>query len=254
EDMQVDAKPDHAHPYRYNMNYPSIGQCIIINNKNFDKKTGMNVRNGTDVDAGSLLKSFKMLGYKVKVFNDQTCRQIEQCLQSIARADHSKEASFVCALLSHGDEGVLYGTDGCIEMKRLTSIFRGDRCKTLVGKPKLFFIQACRGTELDGGIESDSIESDSSPQKIPVEADFLYAYSTAPGYYSWRNTASGSWFIQSLCDVLSKYGRELELMQILTRVNHKVALEFESTSTIAGFNYKKQIPCIVSMLTKEVYF
>ncbi|XP_041079857.1 caspase-3-like isoform X3 [Polyodon spathula] len=250
----VDAKPDHAHPYRYNMNYPSIGQCIIINNKNFDKKTGMNVRNGTDVDAGSLLKSFKMLGYKVKVFNDQTCRQIEQCLQSIARADHSKEASFVCALLSHGDEGVLYGTDGCIEMKRLTSIFRGDRCKTLVGKPKLFFIQACRGTELDGGIESDSIESDSSPQTIPVEADFLYAYSTAPGYYSWRNTASGSWFIQSLCDVLSKYGRELELMQILTRVNHKVALEFESTSTIAGFNYKKQIPCIVSMLTKEVYF
>ncbi|XP_033870423.3 caspase-3-like [Acipenser ruthenus] len=254
EDMQVDAKPDHAHPYRYNMNYPSIGQCIIINNKNFDKKTGMNIRNGTDVDAGNLLKSFKMQGYKVKVFNDQTCRQIEQCLQSIAREDHSKEASFVCALLSHGDEGVLYGTDGCIEIKRLTSFFKGDRCKTLVGKPKLFFIQACRGTELDGGIEADSIESDSSPQKIPVEADFLYAYSTVSGYYSWRNTVSGSWFIQSLCDMLSKYGRELELMQILTRVNHKVALEFESSSTIAGFNYKKQIPCIVSMLTKEVHF
>ncbi|RXM30930.1 Caspase-7 [Acipenser ruthenus] len=82
DDMQVDAKPDHAHPYRYNMNYPSIGQCIIINNKNFDKKTGMNIRNGTDVDAGNLLKIFKMQGYKVKVFNDQTCRQIEQCLQS----------------------------------------------------------------------------------------------------------------------------------------------------------------------------
>ncbi|XP_058854456.1 caspase-3-like isoform X3 [Acipenser ruthenus] len=189
EDMQVDAKPDHAHPYRYNMNYPSIGQCIIINNKNFDKKTGMNIRNGTDVDAGNLLKSFKMQGYKVKVFNDQTCRQIEQCLQSIAREDHSKEASFVCALLSHGDEGVLYGTDGCIEIKRLTSLFKGDRCKTLVGKPKLFFIQACRGTELDGGIEADSIESDSSPQKIPVEADFLYAYSTVSG--TPRRTTTG---------------------------------------------------------------
>ncbi|MGH0162288.1 UNVERIFIED_CONTAM: hypothetical protein FKN15_042455 [Acipenser sinensis] len=124
-----------------------------------------------------------MQGYKVKVLNDQTCKQIEQCLQSIAREDHSKEASFVCALLSHGDEGVLYGTDGCIEIKRLTSFFKGDRCKTLVGKPKLFFIQACRGTELDGGIEADSIESDSSPQKIPVEADFLYAYSTAPGKF-----------------------------------------------------------------------
>ncbi|XP_033890039.2 caspase-3-like [Acipenser ruthenus] len=254
EDMQIDAKPDNAHPYRYNMNYPSIGQCIIINNKNFDKKTEMNIRNGTDVDAENLSKYFKMQGYKVKVFKDLTCRQIEQSLQSIAQEDHSKEASFVCVLLSHGDEGVLYGTDDFIEIKKLTSFFKGVRCKTLVGKPKLFFIQACRGTELDGGIEADSIGSDSSPQRIPVEADFLYAYSTAPGYYSWRNSVTGSWFIQSLCDMLSKYGRELELMQILTRVNHKVALEFESSSYIAGFNDKKQIPCIVSMLTKEMYF
>ncbi|MBN3281697.1 CASP3 protein, partial [Polyodon spathula] len=252
--MQGDVKPDHAHPYRYNMNYPSIGQCVIINNKNFDRKTEMNTRNGTDVDEENLSSYFKMQGYEVKVFKDQTCRQIEQCLQSIAKEDHSKEASFVCALLSHGDEGVIYGTDGCIEIKKLTSFFKGHNCKTLVGKPKLFFIQACRGTELDGGIEADSIESDSSPMRIPVEADFLYAYSTAPGYYSWRNNVSGSWFIKSLCDMLSKYGRELELMQILTRVNHKVALEFESSSYIPGFNEKKQIPCIVSMLTKEVHF
>jgi hypothetical protein len=42
--------------------------------------------------------------------------------------------------------------------------------------------QACRGTELDCGIETDSgIDDDMACQKIPVEADFLYAYSTAPG-------------------------------------------------------------------------
>lgn len=74
------------------------------------------------------------------------------------------------------------------------------------------------------------------------------------GYYSWRNTMTGSWFIQSLCEMMSKYGNELELMQIMTRVNHKVALDFESTSNMPGFDAKKQIPCIVSMLTKEMYF
>ena len=43
-------------------------------------------------------------------------------------------------------------------------------------------LQACRGTELDCGIETDSgAEDDMACQKIPVEADFLYAYSTAPG-------------------------------------------------------------------------
>ncbi|ELW47037.1 Long-chain-fatty-acid--CoA ligase 1 [Tupaia chinensis] len=42
-------------------------------------------------------------------------------------------------------------------------------------------IKACRGTELDCGIETDSgIDEDMACQKIPVEADFLYAYSTAP--------------------------------------------------------------------------
>ncbi|XP_066574286.1 caspase-3 [Amia ocellicauda] len=251
--LQMDAKPHGSHSYRYSMNYPSIGQCIIINNKNFDKKTGMNIRNGTDVDAGNMMKAFKKLGYKTTVYNDQTCDQISKTLKKVASDDHSNAASFVCVLLSHGDEGVLFGTDGSMPLKGLTGYFRGDHCKTLVGKPKLFFIQACRGTGLDAGIEADSSDAGST-ERIPVEADFLYAYSTAPGYYSWRNTMNGSWFIQSLVEMLEKYHKELELMHILTRVNHKVALEFESASNIPGYDAKKQIPSIVSMLTKELYF
>ncbi|XP_072525806.1 caspase-3a [Salminus brasiliensis] len=252
EPMQVDAK-GHSHSFRYSLNFPSIGHCIIINNKNFHRSTGMNQRNGTDVDAGNAMKAFGKLGYKVKVFNDQTVDQIKQVLTAVAKDDHSRCASLVCVLLSHGDEGVFFGTDGPLELKALTSLFRGDRCTSLVGKPKLFFIQACRGTDLDAGIEMDN-NPDGSPVKIPVEADFLYAYSTAPGYYSWRNTMTGSWFMQSLCEMISKYGRELELLQIMTRVNYKVAVDFESASNAPGFDAKKQIPCIVSMLTKEMYF
>ncbi|XP_059198862.1 caspase-3a [Centropristis striata] len=249
--MDVDAKPN-AHSFRYSLNFPCIGQCIIINNKNFDRSTGMNQRNGTDVDAANAMKVFGKLGYKVKVYNDQSCDQMKHVLVSASKEDHSCYASFVCVLLSHGDEGVFFGTDGSVELKYLTSLFRGDRCRSLVGKPKLFFIQACRGTDLDAGIEADSADDDTT--RIPVEADFLYAFSTAPGYYSWRNTMTGSWFMQSLCDMISKYGKELEVLHIMTRVNHKVAVEFESISNAPGFNAKKQIPCIVSMLTKEMYF
>ncbi|KAM9528964.1 caspase-3a isoform 6-T12 [Salvelinus alpinus] len=140
----------------------------------------MNVRNGTDVDAGNVMKVFGKLGYKVKVYNDQTVDQIKHVLTTASKEDHSCSASFVCCLLSHGDDGVFFGTDASIELKSLTSLFRGDRCNSLVGKPKLFFIQACRGTDLDRGIEADS-SSDGSSTRIPVEADFLYAYSTAPG-------------------------------------------------------------------------
>ncbi|XP_056136555.1 caspase-3-like [Lampris incognitus] len=254
---EVDSRRRHeaaqGDPYRYRMDYPSRGACLIINNKNFHRSTGMNSRNGTDVDAAAAMKTFSRLGYKVRVANDQTVAQMENLLYSVSQDDHSGCASFVCVLLSHGDEGLLYGTDGCVELKKLTGFFRGDRCLSLVGKPKLFFIQACRGSQLDGGIETDSVP-DNAPERIPVEADFLYAYSTAPGYYSWRNTTSGSWFMQALCEMFQLYGTELELMLIMTRVNHKVALDFESASNLPGFSAKKQIPCIVSMLTKHLYF
>ncbi|KAM8879872.1 caspase-3a [Spinachia spinachia] len=248
---EVDAKPN-AHSFRYSLRFPCIGQCIIINNKNFDRRTGMNQRNGTDVDAANAMKVFAKLGYKVTVYNDQSVEQIKRVLTSVSKEDHSCYASFVCVLLSHGDEGLFFGTDGSVPLKCLTSLYRGDRCKSLVGKPKLFFIQACRGTELDAGIEADSGEDGTT--RIPVEADFLYAFSTAPGYYSWRNTMTGSWFMQSLCDMISKYGKELELQHIMIRVNNKVAVEFESVSNSPGFDARKQIPCIVSMLTKEMYF
>lgn len=59
---------------------------------------------------------------------------------------------------------------------------------------------------------------------IPVEADFLVAFSTVSGYISVRNSQNGTWFIQSLCHLLDEEGDKLEFMQILTAVNRKVAM------------------------------
>lgn len=251
---------DRVPTYLYNMDFEKMGKCIIINNKNFDKVTGMDVRNGTDKDAEALFKCFRSLGFDVVVYNDCSCAKMQDLLRQASQEDHSNSACFACVLLSHGEENLIYGKDGVTPIKDLTAHFRGDRCKTLLEKPKLFFIQACRGTELDDGIQADSgpindTDTDANPRyKIPVEADFLFAYSTVPGYYSWRNPGKGSWFVQALCSILNEHGKDLEIMQILTRVNDRVARHFESQSEDARFNEKKQIPCMVSMLTKELYF
>lgn len=34
------SKPEASDVYRYKMDYPCIGTCVIINNKNFHSKTG----------------------------------------------------------------------------------------------------------------------------------------------------------------------------------------------------------------------
>ncbi|KAK1793998.1 hypothetical protein P4O66_010910 [Electrophorus voltai] len=245
--------------FQYEMNHNHVGKCIIINNKNFDERTGMTARKGTDRDAAELLNSFKKLGFEVFIYNDLTCEKMIWLLKKVSEEDHSNHSCVACILLSHGDEGQIYGIDGVMPIKSLTSLFRGDICTSLVGKPKLFFIQACQGSEFDDGIQTDSGPANDTTeidakQKIPVEADFLFAYSTVPGYYSWRNPGRGSWFIQALCSILNEFGKKLEIMQILTRVNHMVATNFESWSDDPRFCQKKQIPCVVSMLTKELYF
>ncbi|KAM7393336.1 hypothetical protein PAMA_008139 [Pampus argenteus] len=237
---------DNCCPDLYSTNYPSMGTCVIINNKEFT--CGMSPRTGTDVDADAASKIFTELGYNVRMYNDQNAWQMKSLMSSVSKEDHSDCASFVCVLLSHGEEGAIYGTDGPVEYEELTKGFKGNRCKSLLGKPKLFFIQACRGSHTDPGA---SVMADSAVQKsterIPVEADFLYFYSTAPGYFSWRDAERGSWFIQALCDILRCYSKKLELMHILTRVSRKVALNFQC-------DQNKQVSCVVSMLTADFYF
>ena len=82
----------------------------------------------------------------------------------------------------------------------------------------------------------------------------LFACSLIAGHYSWRNNVDGSWFIQALCDVLQLHGDSMELMQMMTLVNKVVAYDFAADTGSDFTQDAKQMPCMVSMLTKQVYF
>ncbi|XP_028726181.1 caspase-3 isoform X2 [Peromyscus leucopus] len=132
----------------YKMDYPEMGVCVIINNKNFHKSTGMTPRSGTDVDAAKLRETFMGLKYEVRNKNNLTREETVELMDKVSKEDHSKRSSFVCVILSHGDEGIIYGTNGPIDLKKLTSYFRGDYCRSLTGKPKLFIIQVTTPGEI----------------------------------------------------------------------------------------------------------
>ena len=53
---------------------------------------------------------------------------------------------------------------------------------------------------------------------------------------------------------MNEWGSQREIMAILQRVNHMVAFEFESNPEDLSRRNKKQIPPIVSHLTKRLYF
>ena len=129
----------------YRMNRSTRGIAVIINNKDFLKSSGQHLspRNGTDVDRDALRKLFKNLQFKVEVYNNQTKAEIRRIAVEKATFNHSIYDAFIFAILTHGEEGLVYGIDGTISIKDLTSRFKYS--KSLAGKPKIFFFQACQG-------------------------------------------------------------------------------------------------------------
>ncbi|XP_055348296.1 caspase-3-like isoform X2 [Paramacrobiotus metropolitanus] len=250
------APKDLLSSYRYSMDNMRRGMAIIINNQHFTMANTPS-RKGSDNDARMLEATLKRLDFEVAVFTDLSVRVMQDCFRYYSNQDHTNYDCFFCAVFTHGEEqGIIYGTDGKLNLSELTIQFRGDKCTTLAGKPKIFVVQACRGDRLDAGV--DLIEADApSTFRIPAEADFLYAFSTVPGYFSWRNTELGSWFIQALCHMLDQHALDpdMDILKLLTRVSHQVAFGHESNvPSDTKWHRKKQIPSIVSMLTKDVVF
>ncbi|XP_010736063.3 caspase-8 isoform X1 [Larimichthys crocea] len=240
----------------YPMTAVTRGICLIINNYDFTKSlTRLMKRDGTMIDKECLEKVFKWLGFKVEVQKDCTCERMLSVMKELGGRNHSQMDSLVCCILSHGQEGSVYGVDGkTVTIRKLMEPFNGLNCSSLAGKPKLFFIQACQGKneqaavylEADGPVLSDAIEATHS---IPSDADFLLGMSTVPSFVSYREKKNGTWFIQSLCQhLVQNVPRSVDLVSILTIVNSDVSRKTDSTGV------KKQMPQPAFSLTKKVVF
>ncbi|XP_052422168.1 caspase-8 [Carassius gibelio] len=243
---------------QYEMKGDKRGVCLIINNYDF-KKCSLRDRDGTDIDKKSLEVVFEWLGFEV--VTEQNCdrHQILQVLRDLAARDHTSADCVVCCVLSHGKiEGIL-GVDGkIVTYRELIETLSPSQCPSLFEKPKLFFIQACRGANdqpaaLPQIFPDDEVMpvSDAAVPRdsIPEMADYLFAMSTVPNYVSYRDKDHGTWFIQSLCDSLKmQVPRGIDLLSILTQVNSDVSKKTDKSGL------KKQMPQPEFTLTKRVVF
>ncbi|VDI80363.1 Hypothetical predicted protein [Mytilus galloprovincialis] len=110
-------------------------------------------RKGSDVDCKNLTIFFKEeLKYQVEcTTRDMTKLQLMKYFQEIARTyltEKSKDYhSFICVIMSHGNEDGILTTNGLITVEEIKKPFKNKSGGKFNGKPKLFLIQACRGTE-----------------------------------------------------------------------------------------------------------
>ncbi|KAF5303850.1 hypothetical protein FQR65_LT08107 [Abscondita terminalis] len=249
------AMPTERNATHYNMNHKNRGLAIVFNHEHFNVG-GLSRRSGTKVDCETLVSRLEKLGFDVRVFQDFEYLEMQQQVIAASKTNHSENDCFLMVILTHGDLGILYAKDMAYKPEQLWTSFSADKCPSLAGKPKLFFIQACQGDQLDPGVTLSRTETDGNPSnsyRIPTHADFLIAYSTIPGYFSWRNTTRGSWFIQALCLELDENSEKYDLLTILTFVKRRVAIDYESNvPNDSKMHLQKQIPCTTSMLTRLV--
>nr|XP_019559113.2 caspase-1-like [Aedes albopictus]XP_019559114.2 caspase-1-like [Aedes albopictus]XP_019559116.2 caspase-1-like [Aedes albopictus]XP_019559119.2 caspase-1-like [Aedes albopictus]XP_029728454.1 caspase-1-like [Aedes albopictus]XP_029728455.1 caspase-1-like [Aedes albopictus]XP_029728456.1 caspase-1-like [Aedes albopictus]XP_029728457.1 caspase-1-like [Aedes albopictus]XP_029728458.1 caspase-1-like [Aedes albopictus]XP_029728460.1 caspase-1-like [Aedes albopictus] len=238
----------------YPMNHKHRGQAIIFAHTTFDENLELTNRDGNDVDCDMLVKSLQRLRFDVTLRKDYCMDCILKEIKRVSEMDHSDSDCLLVAVLSHGEEGeVIYAYDKPYQISSLWTFFTGDRCQTLVGKPKIFIIQACRGNDLASGVK---VEKDGVARySIPTNADFLFAFATFPGFMSFRNRITGSWFIRELCNELNENGQRFDMLTLLTFVTQKVAYGNESYNPVKPhLHMKKQTPCVVSMLTRLLLF
>ncbi|XP_019617954.1 PREDICTED: uncharacterized protein LOC109465244 [Branchiostoma belcheri] len=235
------------------------GDALIINNRDF---VTMATRHGTDVDAENLERLFEALYFTTERWNNLRAPVMNLVLEDFAQRSHTQSQCCLVAILSHGGEDGVYSTDErLLSHADILRKFDRNNCPELGSKPKVFFMQACRGTDKDpGSLATDSGDTFRKDEtaipdtnrtfaaRVPNLTDVYLAYSTTPGHVSWRDCAGGSWFIQVLVSVFLQYAATKDINQLMTKVNYEVSRRFESDK------HHKQMPAPVNMLTKDLYF
>nr|XP_033805912.1 caspase-3-like [Geotrypetes seraphini] len=227
-------------------------RALIIVMSDFHPRSNLPSRKGATKDANRLFKILSRLDYDAKLFTDKTAEEIKQIYEQESQEEQGD--CFLSILSSHGEEGAIYDFHGHpIKLMQIFHMLSPDKCRALAGKPKLFFIQACRGQMLDEGIqiEADSgvSQDDNFAHYLTIPDDTTVMFASSPGYAAFLNLA-GSVFLQTLCNLLEAEERHLELTSLLTRISYRVAYKFQARGQYKGM---KEMPCFITNMTQDFY-
>ena len=194
-------------------------RCIIISNQYNDSLQPPLPQYA--VDEENISRTFAWLNFDVDKETDLSANEIETYMNTLAKEDFDEYECIVMFLLAHGnDQEEIAGNDSKFLkidniVKKLQSI------PSLRGKPKIVFVQACRGSIHDVAVESAVQTADTKRASIQRsdKADTLVYWCTQPGYASYVSSIIGSFFIHKLCVVLREYAGKYHFNDVIAKVN-----------------------------------
>lgn len=214
----------------------SPGVVHIFHNDKFDSPD-KEFRIGSIEDVRLLKKTFQGFKMQVNLYENCTVKQVEDKVRKIELKDYANASCIVIVILTHGTRyETVAAKDGSYSIDD-TVLFPILRNRSLRSKPKLLFIQACKGSMEPGKFHKDAIQPNGPPDEI------LKCYSTFEGYVAYR-TEKGSLFIQSLCELLQEHGKTSNIKDIMDMVIRNVKIKSGNV----------QIPSYETTLTEPYVF
>ncbi|XP_039631145.1 caspase-14-like isoform X2 [Polypterus senegalus] len=211
-------------------------------------------REGSEEDLKNISKIFtkKRINF-VKVINprgEEILPKIKTFRDEINNAREDTSCSFV-VLMSHGNQDVIKGVDNMEEkLQNLFTLFNNEQCPKLQNKPKVFIIQACRGSVKDKGtpyIDDDTdFEKENIVRMLPTTSDTLVVYASMPGYVAIRNPVLGSRLITEMTTIFETFSDQHHIVDLFTMVNERL---------VHNYNRKdlKSTMVLESTLTRSLY-
>ena len=252
---------------QYDMGHKRRGKCVVVNIRKYENDTE-NERTWSVKDVENVTKTFENFGFEVDVYMDLKAKYIVNLMALMSVLDHTDADCFVCVVMAHGTEDCIIASDNMgVPIDYIMDPIK--HCKSLYGKPKLFFIQACRGDsamkssqpkqeikKIDNQVTDDpglvyiprptfsasAQRPHSSSKQMDAESDLLKFFSSLSGHKSYGTVETGTFFITTLCEVLNEHAKKYSLGQMIPMIIDLVK------------KYGIQLPDPIQRLGKEMFF
>ena len=250
--QEPSSDPDVYPVLRNKAGFTGVGMLIL--NRNYKSC----VRLGVQQDENLIREVYTNIGLYLDdslVFVDERSsdllQKIEKTLGDLTQLLEETSCLFV-AVSSHGSEDAIC----CVDDTQISvtneflPLFKNDRCKALLGKPKVFLLQTCRGEKVDFEVTADYVGEDISGAKQlrsvhTIETDIILGYASVYTYSALRDFERGSWYFQAFREAYFRMKSKdfCDIFRVLTLTNYLMVSEFE-------YKTRKQPSQFTSCLTR----
>ncbi|XP_040164469.1 caspase-1-like [Anopheles arabiensis] len=168
---------------------------------------------------------------RLDINENKTKAEVKRKMGEISRKDFTKNSCLIVFIMSHGSANdTIMAKDGQFYSFQDDVVEYCTSNRTLNDKPKLFVLQACRG---DATMVADATPS------MSYKGDIIIFQSSYQGAVSFRNTQSGSFFMQAFLRLAHEHNGES-----IVKINPLLNQEFTNRKI-------QQTPTLMTTLRKD---